>query len=96
MTEPHKHSAGPDLVGKAPIAPGSTPPAQGKGLPLPHEKDESASSVAAAPDPKIVQAKRDLDAGMVDTDMHATARLDAELRKKMVPGPGGKLPTSGH
>jgi hypothetical protein len=41
----------------------------------------------------MVQAKRDLDAGMVDTDMHATPGLDAELRKKMVPGPGGESAT---
>jgi hypothetical protein len=86
----------PILVGKAPIAPGSTAPARGKGLPLPHERDESASSVAEAPDPKIAQAKRDIDAGMVDTDMRATPGLDAELRKKMVPGPGGKPPPDGH
>jgi hypothetical protein len=84
-------TSGPDLVGKAPIAPGSTPPSRGKGLALPHERDESASSMASEPDPKIVQAKRDLDAGMVDTDMHATPGLDADLRKKMVPGPGGEI-----
>lgn len=96
MQQPNKHSSGPDLVGKAPVAPGSSPPERGKGLPLPHERDESASSVAATPDPKIVQAKRDLDAGMVDTDMRATPGLDAELRKKMVPGAGGKPPKNGH
>ena len=38
------------------------------------------------------QAKRDLDAGQVDTDMHATAGLDAERRQKLVPGPGGVPP----
>lgn len=96
MQQPNKHSSGPDLVGKAPIAPGSSHPERGKGLPLPHERDESASSVAAAPDPQIVQAKHDLDAGMVDTDMRATPGLDAELRKKMIPGEGGKPPPSGH
>jgi len=57
---------------------------------LPHERDESTPAVAPTPDPKIVQAKQDLDAGMVDTDMHATPGLDAATRKKMVPGPGGK------
>ncbi len=96
MTQPPKHSTGHDLVGKAPTAPGSTPPSQDNRLPLPHETDESASNVASAPDPMIAQAKRDLDAGMVDTDMRATPGLDAELRKKMVPGPGGKPPPSGH
>ena len=41
----------------------------------------------------MVQAKRDLDAGLVDTDMHATPGLDAQLRGRMVPGPGGKPPS---
>jgi hypothetical protein len=59
-------------------------------LPLPHERDESASSAAVAPDPVIAQAKRDIDAGMVDTDMSVTPSLDAKLRSKLVPGPGGK------
>lgn len=95
MPKPTKQKSGPDLVGKAPIAPGSTPPSRGKGLPLPHERDESASSVASAPDPKIAQAKRDLDAGMVDTDMRATPGMNANLRKKMVPGPGGNPPPDG-
>ncbi len=54
-------------------------------LPLPHDRDESISHVNPMPDPKIVQAKRDIDSGMVDTDMHATPGLDARLRKKLVP-----------
>ena len=87
---------GPALVGKASAANGSTLPPRGKDLALPHEEDGSTSNVAEAPDPKIVQAKRDIDAGLVDTDMRATPGLDAELRKKMVPGPGGKPPPSGH
>ena len=62
----------------------------GKGLPLPHERDESTSHVASAPDPKIAQAKRDIDAGQVDTDMRATPGLDAKRRQALVPGPGGK------
>ena len=61
-------------------------------LPLPHERDESAHNVAEKPDPMMVQAHRDLEAGMVDTDMHATPGLDAERRRKLVPGPGGKPP----
>ena len=96
MQQPNQHSSGPDLVNKAPVAPGSTPTERGKGLPLPHERDESASSVAATPDPKIVQAKRDLDAGLVDTDMRATPGLDAQRRKEMVPGAGGEQPPKGH
>lgn len=69
-------------------APSSTP-----GLPLPHERDESPNFAAVAPDPVIVQAKRDIDAGMVDTDMRATPGLDAKLRERLVPGPGGKPPS---
>jgi len=33
----------------------------------------------------IQQAKRDLDAGQVDTDMHATPGLDALERERLVP-----------
>lgn len=86
---------GPANVGNAPIAPGSAAPTGGEDLPLPHERDESATSVAEAPDPVIQQAKRDIDAGLVDTDMHATPGLDAVRRKQMVPGPGGQPPPKG-
>ena len=78
------------LPAKAPVAPGSGPAPYGEALPLPHERDESTNSVASAPDAVIEQAKRDLDAGMVDTDMRATPGLDARRRTKLVPGPGGK------
>lgn len=61
---------------------------------LPHERDEYSEAAAAAPDPVIAQAKRDLDAGMVDTDMRATPGLDAKRRATLVPGPGGKIPSS--
>lgn len=86
---------GPANVGNAPIAPGTAAPTGGEDLPLPHERDESAATaVGKAPDPVIQQAKRDLDAGMVDTDMHATPGLDAARRKEMVPGPGGTPPAA--
>ncbi len=66
-------------------------------LALPHESDEPIRATALEPDPVILQAKRDLDAGLVDTDMHGTPGLDAELRAKLVPGAGGQavsvLPT---
>lgn len=68
-------------------APGSAP-----GLPLPHERDESTEAPAEAPDPTIAQAKRDIDAGMVDTEMRGTPGTDADLRARLVPGPGGKSP----
>lgn len=64
------------------------------GLNLPHERDESLNATAAKPDPVMVQAKRDIDAGLVDTDMRATPGLDAKLRAKLVPGAGGKPPGS--
>lgn len=67
----------------------------GKPLSLPHERDESGEASAVAPDPVMAQAKRDLDSGLVDTDMRATPGLDADLRAKMVRGPGGKPPASG-
>lgn len=72
---------------------GVRPPVSPPALPLPHERDESSTAPAEAPDPVIVQAKRDLDAGMVDTDMRATPGLDAALRERMVPGAGGKPPS---
>ena len=80
----------PAVVAQAPLAPGSTPLPEGDALPLPHERDESANSVAAAPDPVMQQAKRDIDAGKVDTDMRATPGLDAKRRAELVPGAGGK------
>ena len=62
-------------------------PSQGVSAPLPHEIDQALGQVAAAPDPVIAQAKRDIDAGMVDTDMRATPGLDAERRAQLVPNP---------
>ena len=64
-------------------------------VPTPPKSDQSAHTTADTPDPVIVQAKRDIDAGMVDTDMRATPGLDAEQRARLVPGPGGKPPPSG-
>ena len=92
MNRKAKHPVGRQLAtsprrAKAPLSPAN--------LALPHERDESTDAVAQAPDPKMVQAKRDIDAGLVDTDMHATPGLDAKLRERLVPGPGGKPPPSG-
>lgn len=61
---------------------------------MPHERDESVGEVATKVDPKIAQAKRDIDAGQVDTDMRVTPGLDSARRASLVPGPGGKVPTS--
>lgn len=77
-------------------APKTSPdkPPNGKRLPLPHDRDEAASEQGQPLDKRIVQAKRDLDAGQVDTDMRATPGLDAQRREGLVPGPGGKSRSS--
>lgn len=69
---------------------GAKAPGSAARLALPHERDESTDTTAAALDPVMVQAKQDIDAGMVDTDMRATPGLDAGLRSALVPGAGGK------
>jgi hypothetical protein len=61
-------------------------------LALPHERDESTDAPDHAREPIVAQAQRDIDAGMVDTDMRATPGLDLELRTRLVPGAGGKPP----
>lgn len=57
---------------------------------IPHKRDESTDDRAQAPDPMMVQAMRDIDAGLVDTDMHTTPGLDAKRRAGMVLGAGGE------
>jgi hypothetical protein len=79
-------------VGKPPLAPG-TPDlagpdapggAAGRGLPLPHERDESTGG-APAPTPEVIrQAARDIEAGLVDTDLRATPGLDAPRRDALL------------
>lgn len=61
---------------------------------VPHEPDESTVASPGGPDRAMVQAKRDIDAGMVNTDMRATPGLDAERRARLVSGPGGKPPAT--
>ncbi len=59
-------------------------------LPLPHERDETSGPDATAnatPDPLMVQAHRDLEAGQVDTDLRNPAGLDAAERERLVPTP---------
>ena len=77
--------AGAHRAGKAqsPIAPGSKPQ-RDRTLPLPNERDESLDAVDQGRIPVIHQAKKDLDAGQVDTDMRATPGLDAERRHKLL------------
>ena len=79
----------------ASTAPAAPPTRATVPLELPHERDESVGNATDPPRRVIVQAKRDLDAGMVDTDMRATPGLDAERRGSLVPGAGGKPPAGG-
>lgn len=74
-------------TGGAPTTPGLPAPSPGTDALLPHERDQAVGEVAKEPDPVMVQAKRDIDAGMVDTDMRATPGLDAERRARLVPEP---------
>lgn len=64
------------------------------GTPLPHERDQAVGAAAGAPGSAVIgQAKRDIDAGLVDTDMRATPGLDAERRDQLVPTPTRPPPT---
>lgn len=87
------HHAPRDPVDRSPRAPGSTPP-QGddEHMELPHERDQSTQNTAAEPDTEMKQASKDLAEGQVDTDMRASPGLDAEQRKRYVPGAGGQKP----
>ena len=67
-------------------------PVKGSAAVKPGARLPPTGTTAPDPDPKMQQAKRDLDAGMVDTDMRATPGLDAQRRTKLVPGAGGKPP----
>ena len=55
-----------------------------KELRLPHERDQSADSTSSRIDPRIKQAKEDIDAGQVDTDLRQAPGLDAAARKKIM------------
>lgn len=76
--------SGPTRVGTAPHAPQSSPAGEGRDLPAPHERDEAAGHVAEANDPVIEQARRDLDRGLLDTDLRTTPGLDAEGRERLL------------
>lgn len=59
-------------------------------LPLPHERDETSgpgNTTGRAPRKVMNQARKDLEAGLVDTDMRATPGIDAERRDRLVPTP---------
>lgn len=54
-------------------------------LRLPHERDQSGVDVTAAtPDPVVVQAAKDIAAGLVDTDLRNPGGLDDGLRRKLL------------
>lgn len=82
-----------NMVSRTPRAPGSHPADESEEhLQLPHERDENAEMTGGEVRPKIKQAAKDLEAGMVDTDMRATPGLDARQRERYVAGPGGRPP----
>jgi len=56
----------------------------GVSLPLAHQREESPGQTAAVPDPVVVQAARDIEAGLVDTDMHGTPGMDHEKREALL------------
>ncbi len=74
----------PVVAGRPPIAPGDPEPGAGAGMALPHERDESVGNTAARPDPVIAQAQRDLEAGLVDTDLRGTPGLDAAEQERLL------------
>jgi hypothetical protein len=70
-----------------PAPSGPVPTSSVPDLPMPHERDESQGHVDDEPREVMRQAKRDIDAGLVDTDMRATPGLDSERREQLVPTP---------
>lgn len=60
---------------------------EGAELPLPHERDEKSGEAATMrPDEhaSLHQAARDLERGLVDTDLRAVPGLDAEQRERLL------------
>jgi hypothetical protein len=51
---------------------------------LAHVRDQSPGSVGTEPRKVIQQAYKDIQAGLVDTDMRATPGLDAQRRRTLV------------
>ena len=49
-----------------------------------NERDQSSDAVGDELREVIRQAKRDIDAGLVDTDLRSTPGLDAERREKLL------------
>ena len=88
---PHARPPEPPVV---PSTPGTsdTPDTEPQALPtrdnpagwLPASADPVEGPIDAQPRPVIEQAKRDLDAGQVDTDLRGTPGLDAERRARLL------------
>ena len=51
---------------------------------MPFEHDQSSDASAEQPHEKMRQAKRDLDAGLVDTDLRNTPGQDAERQRELL------------
>jgi hypothetical protein len=79
-----KHKKAPVVVGKPPIAPDDPEPGAGTDLPLTHEREESIGDTGNHPDAVIEQARKDLDAGLVDTDLREQAGVDEQQRREML------------
>jgi hypothetical protein len=58
--------------------------ADGPPLSMPNERDTSIGQVNAEPQPVIIQAKADLDAGLVDTELRGAAGLDDVRRRALL------------
>jgi hypothetical protein len=55
-------------------------------LPLPHERENAEGYAGQRPSPVVKQAKKDLDAGLVDTEMRGDAGVDDEQRRRLLKG----------
>lgn len=66
--------------------PGAPPPrgTQETDLRTQNERDQSSDAAGNAPRPVIEQAKRDIDAGLVDTDLHGTPGMGAERQRELL------------
>lgn len=66
------------------LNPDPVPEGSDQDVALPHERDESTRTTDPEPDPVIRRAYEDLEAGLVDTDLHGTPGLDAERREELL------------
>jgi hypothetical protein len=66
------------------LKPDPVPEGSDQDVALPHERDESAHATDPEPAPVMRRAYEDLEAGLVDTDLHGTPGLDAERREELL------------